>query len=358
MSADSDTPVSVEGSEKLPAYGVGRATGIRRAATQTLWVARRGSPLFGAQRFPRPLLLGVVLIAVVITILNGRFLTYGNFTNMALSASLVGIAALAQTIVLIGGGFDLSIGAMAAVAGFIAAELLSAGLPTAVAIGATVGCAGCLGLLNGIITTVVGINPIIATLATSSIFYGGILIYTHGLAVIYPPEKLSFANDTVFGVSFSFIVYAALLLVCGFVLHFTSFGWHLYNLGANRVAARASGIRVTAVGVSSYVASGVLAGCAGVLLIVQLGTAIANAGDSWLLTSIAAPIIGGVSVTGGAGTLFGGFLGIALLTQIDNGLVLTGFSSYSRGTALGVAILAAMLAQTEIRSLIRNLKRR
>lgn len=302
---------------------------------------------FGPQRFPKVVLIGVVLIGVIITLLNPRFITFGNVSNMGQTAALIGIVAVSQTIVLVSGGLDLSLGAMAAACGLMLAVFLNAGITAPAAVTLAIACGVVLGAINGFIVGVIRLDSIIATLGTASVFYGGVLLYTRGVPLTYPRESLDLLTSKPFGFIVSFWVYLGVMLLAGLALHLTVWGWRVYTVGANPMAARGRGINVTRIRVSSYMVSGLFAGVAGVLLAVELGSAQPQGGRGWLLISVAAPIIGGVSVGGGIGTVFGCFLGIVLLTEISTGLILAGMTSYSRELALGIAILIAMATQSD-----------
>jgi len=343
----------------LPTRAARRHPVLAAVAARLSRVRRARDLAFGPQRFPKVVFLGVILLGFVITMLNERFLTYGNVANMGQTAALVGIAAVAQTIVLIGGGFDLSIGAVAAFCGLAVAEFLNAGIPATGAVPLALACGTALGLINGVLVAVVRLNTIIATLGTSSAYYGLVLLYTKGIPIVYPKEELSVFAAKPFGMAATFWCYVGIMMLAGIALHLTVWGWRLFAVGASPAAAQSRGINVTGVRVSSFMVSGLLAGGAGVLLAVELGSAQPAAGRSWLLISIAGPVIGGVSVIGGSGTIFGSFLGIALVTEIGNGLVLAGMTSYSREFALGAAILLAMGIQSErLKEGVQTLQRR
>jgi ribose/xylose/arabinose/galactoside ABC-type transport system permease subunit len=333
---------------------------LSAVAATTLGRARRARQLaFGPQRFPKVIFVGVIVTGIVITFLNARFLTYGNFANMGQTAALVGIAAVAQTIVLIGRGFDLSIGAIGAFSGLAVAELLNGGVPPALAVAIAVVCGAALGLVNGFLVAVVKLNTIIATLGTSSVYYGLVLLHTEGVPEVFPSEGLSLFVSKPLDIAATFWCFVIVMLLAGFALHFTVWGWRLFAVGSSPEAAQSRGINVTGIRVSSFVASGLLAGFAGVLAAAEFGSAQPAAGRSWLLISIAGPVLGGVSVVGGSGTIFGCFLGIALVTEIGNGLVLAGMTSYSREFALGIAIVLAMAIQSDpLKEAVAGLRRR
>jgi len=142
-------------------------------------------------------------------------------------------------------------------------------------------------------------------------------------------------------------------------LHMTVWGVRTYLLGANVEAARTSGVPTTQTVMLTYVISGLLAAVGGILLTVELGSGQPSGGQAWLLSTLAGPIIGGVAVTGGAGTLFGAFLGMVLISEINSALVFAGYTSFARELALGIAILVAMTTQADtIRSLLRTARQR
>ena len=322
--------------------------------------------LFGAQRSPKIILIAIVLIGVVTALVQPRFATWLNLTNILRATSPVGIAAAGQTIVLIGGGFDLSIGSIAGLTGLILAVFLANGTPVWAAILLVLLIGVGLGLVNGIIVGVIGINPIIGTLGTGSVFFGAAVLATKGVPEIYPREELDFLATKHFGVHPSVFVYMGVLLIMGVLLHMTIWGARTYLLGASESAARTSGVPTTQTLMLTYITSGVLASIGGILLTVELGSGQPSGGQTWLLPTIAGPIIGGVAVTGGAGTISGAFLGMVLIAEINSALVFAGYTSFARELALGVAILLAMIVQADsIRSIAsksahnaRNLLRR
>ena len=331
------------------------ATGDRRQGGCTEY----RNLLFGAQRFPKIILVAVITVGVITVIIEPRFATWLNITNILRAAAPVGVAAVGQTIVLIGGNFDLSIGSIAGLTGLITAVLLHHGLGAAEAIVLVLLIGVGLGLVNAVIVGIVRINPIIGTLGTGSVFYGAAVLATKGVPQVYPRDGLLFLVTKRLGIHPSVFVYIGVLVLFGVFLHLTVWGVRTYLLGASVEAARTSGVPTTQTVMLTYVISGLLAAVGGILLTVELGSGQPSGGQTWLLSTLAGPIIGGVSVTGGAGTLFGAFLGMVLISEINSSLVFAGYTSFARELALGIAILLAMIVQADsIRSLLRTARRR
>ena len=311
--------------------------------------------IFGAQRYPKIILVAVIAVGVITVIIESRFATWLNITNILRSAAPVGVAAVGQTIVLIGGNFDLSIGSIAGLTGLITAVLLHHGLgvPETILLVLLIGVG--LGLVNSLVVGIIRINPIIGTLGTGSVFYGAAVLATKGVPQVYPRDDLTFLVTKRLGIHPSVFVYIGVLLLFGVFLHLTVWGVRTYLLGANVEAARTSGVPTTQTVMLTYVISGLLAAVGGILLTVELGSGQPSGGQTWLLSTLAGPIIGGVAVTGGAGTLFGAFLGMVLISEINSSLVFAGYTSFARELALGIAILLAMIVQADsIRSLLRT----
>ena len=315
--------------------------------------------LFGAQRYPKIILAAVIAVGVITVIIDTRFASWLNVTNILRAAAPVGVAAVGQTIVLIGGNFDLSIGSTAGLTGLITAVLLHNGLgaPETIVLVLLIGMG--LGLVNAVVVGIIRINPIIGTLGTGSVFYGAAVLATKGVPQVYPREGLTFLVTKRLGIHPSVFVYIGALVLFGVFLHLTVWGVRTYLLGANVEAARTSGVPTRQTVMLTYAISGLLAAVGGILLTVELGSGQPSGGQTWLLSTLAGPIIGGVAVTGGAGTLFGAFLGMVLISEINSALVFAGYTSFARELALGIAILLAMIVQADsIRSLLRTAGRR
>jgi len=217
-------------------------------------------------------LLTLLLLCAVTALLTDRFLSPFNLTNILVQSSIMAVIAMGMTFVIVGGGFDLSVGSTVALAGCVAAMLLPAG---GVALGVVGGiAAGALvGLLNGVVIAVLGVNPFITTLGTMVLVRGVVFLITGGAPIGdegLPPVFLAFGSERLFGVHYLVWVPAILLAILTYVMHATPYGRRVYATGGGREAAYLSGVPVTRVIASTYIWCGALAGLAGVMLAARL----------------------------------------------------------------------------------------
>jgi ribose transport system permease protein len=284
-----------------------------------------------------------VALFIVLSAASEPFLTTTNLLNIADQWSPVGIVAVAGTVVFIAGGFDISVGAIYALAGVIAAMLTPhIGPAGGILVGMLLGVF--CGFVNGLVTTAGRINPFIATLASATIIGGIATLATGGKLIIV--ENPSFANlgsGELLGVKYSIWIFAGFALVCGFLLSRTTFGRAAYAAGGNQEAARLSGVRVNIVKAITFTLSGFAAGVAGVLVASRVSTGQADTGGFDLaFTAISAIVIGGTSIQGGAGAVWRTLLGIFLLAMIYNGFNLLGIDTRYQEIVTGAIILGAV----------------
>jgi ribose transport system permease protein len=290
-------------------------------------------------------LIGVVVIGAIATYTApcGCFLTSDNLLTTAQEFSYIAIAALGGAMVIMTRGIDLSVGANMAFTGLIAATLLSRfhmHPVVAVAIGLALGLGA--GLLNGLLITVVGMQPFIATLGTMSVFRGIALVYSQGFT-LYPPASFTALGQGHLGpIPNPFVILVGLTVVLSVFLSSTALGRHVYAIGGNEDAARLLGIEVERVKVFVYALAGLLGAVGGILLMSFLGSANPGAATGYELDVIAAAVIGGVSLFGGEGTLFGTVLGAALIQEIQNVLLLERVPGYWTTLVVGLVILGAI----------------
>jgi ABC-type sugar transport system ATPase subunit/ribose/xylose/arabinose/galactoside ABC-type transport system permease subunit len=284
------------------------------------------------------------------------FATVDNFGDVLRDLSILGIIAIGETFVIIGGGIDLSVGSVLLLAGIISDDLVRMlGVHAAIAIPLALG-AGCIaGAINGFLITRLRISAFIVTLASLYMFRGiGLSLYRTDVqnmqaAVISDDNFLILGQDDVFGVPVSFIIFAALLALGIFVLRRTRFGLHLYALGGSELAARLTRIRVARVQVSTYIIGGFCSALAGIILTSRLQTGAPEAGLGEEFDVIAAVIIGGASLFGGRGTLIGTLVGAAFITVLAKGQTLIGipsnYQSFTRGIVILIAVVLDALSQ-------------
>jgi ribose transport system permease protein len=293
--------------------------------------------------FLRSLTLAGLLLAMwlALALSTRTFLTPLNFANLARQASLWSIIALGQTFVLITGGIDLSVGAVIGFTGVIVALLMHAGLPIPLAVlltllaGAGIGCFHAFGILR------LGLPPFIMTLATLTSLRGVGYIMTNGAPLSgFPDAFTNFSVESFLGIPLLFWAVIAVAAPAAVLLHRTRYGRYLYATGSNREATRLSGVNVGATICLAYIICSTLAALAGVLTASRIGVAIAGTGEGWELQSIAASVIGGVSLFGAVGTSYGPLLGAILISTINNGANLLNVNSFWQQVITGALIIA------------------
>lgn len=270
------------------------------------------------------------------------FLSQANILNVLDQSAAVGLMACGGTLVIIAGGFDLSVGAVFAISGVVAAEAATVMEPElAFLCGIGVGLG--IGILNGILTTVGRINPLVGTLASSIIIRGLALVITSGfLVIVVDPDFTKLGQGKFGSVYYSIVIWALFAGLCAFILAYTSAGRYIYAAGGNPEAARLSGIRVGLVRTAAYAVSGLSAGIAGVLVTSRVATGQADAGNGIELAVIAAIVIGGTSIMGGEGAIWRTVLGVLLLAMIGNGFNLLGVNPIYQQILQGAIILTAV----------------
>lgn len=290
----------------------------------------------------REVLLTFVLLAVFIGVGTRipRFVSRGSITNLLFDASTVGIVAVGLTIVIIGGGIDISIGsvlvASAIMAGLVAQEEVSPWI--AVAVGVAGGAA--LGAVNAVLITKLKIPPIVATLATLSIFRGVLTELTKSKLIGGLPSSFTvIGQGRLGGVPYPVWIMLGLFVLGGLGMRFSGFGRVVYAIGSNEAAARLSGIMVTRYQALTYVISGSLAGLAGVVFVARNGTVLPTSGRGLELLVIAAVVVGGTNIFGGEGSIAGTALAAVLLQAITAAMVVLGISTAWQGAVIGATIL-------------------
>lgn len=291
-------------------------------------------------------LITLVVLCVVTALMTDRFLSPFNLTNILVQSSIMAVIAMGMTFVIVGGGFDLSVGSTAALSGCVAAMLMPAGgLAVGVLGGVAAGAA--VGLANGFVIAMLGVNPFITTLGTMVLVRGVVFIITGGAPIGdegLPPAFIAFGSQRLFGVHYLVWVPAVLLAVLSFIMRSTPYGRRVYATGGGREAAFLSGVPVRRVIASTYVWCGALAGLAGVMLAARLQSGQPTAGEFYELTAIAAVVLGGASLHGGEGTPGKSVIGVFIMVVLGNALNLLNVDSYWQRVAVGLVIIAAAAA--------------
>ncbi len=291
---------------------------------------------------------GIVMILLVMSTFlsfsSEQFMTQDNLLSVFRQFSFIGIMAIGQVMVIITGGIDLSVGSIFAFAGVTSAfamTKLGMSVPVGICIGLFSGLL--FGLLNGLFITRLYLPPFIATLGTLSIARGLSYALTSGFPLPNLPASFKFIGQGYIGIiPFPVVLLLVLGVIFTFFLNNTIVGRRIYATGSNEEAARVSGVNTKRIKMFVYSFSGILAGFAGMATAARLGVAQSTAGTGYELDAIAAVIIGGASVTGGVGTVFGTIIGAAIMGVLKNGLILLSVSAYWQQTVIGVVIILAV----------------
>ena len=317
-------------------------------------------------RYPYLSPLIVLVVAMIIfTLLNERFILPQNLSLMTQQTVIVGTLAIAQTLIILTAGIDLSIGAIMVLGQMVMANLaVSAGasnvLPIAgqspvVAIFIGIVIAMLAGAVNGFLIVKLSLPPFIVTLGTLSIFTALTLILFKARTIQGPeiPELLKIMGETFpigpFQVMYGVIVMLLMYAIFAYILRSTAWGTHIYAVGDDPVAAELSGINTKRVLFSVYVVSGLIIGIAAWITIGRVGSASPNVAPGINLDTITAVVIGGTSLFGGRGTMIGTLLGALIVTVVENGLALAGLDQAYRVLAIGVLVIAAVALDQWIR---------
>jgi len=287
---------------------------------------------------------------IVLSLASDVFLSTRNLVNILDQWSDLGIIACGGTLVIIAGGFDLSVGSIYALAGVVAAIVtVHTGSPAAGWL-AGAGAGALWGVVNGITVTVGRVNPFITTLATSIIILGFALALTQGRLISVPTPGFSeLGQGKWFGIPISIFVFGAFAVAATYVLTRTVLGRYIYAAGGNPEAARLSGVPVGFVKTATYVVSGLSAGIAGSLVASRVSTGEADTGTQVPLLAIAAIVLGGTSIFGGSGAVWRTVLGLLMFAMIGNGFDLLGISGVYQQMFQGGIILVAVLFDVWVR---------
>ncbi|MGO4448793.1 ABC transporter permease [Phyllobacterium sp. TAF24] len=319
------------------------ATGMALKQQNLLRVLRQ-SPIF----YP---LLGLLAVSIIMVFASDSFLSVANITNIMRQVSIIAIIAAGMTFVILTGGIDLSVGAVMALAGTIAAGLMVAGLNASLALLAGIGIGIGIGVFNGGLVAFAGMPSIIVTLATMGIARGFGLMYSGGYPISGLPSWIKFfGGGTVLGVQMPILIMLVVYVLAWVLLERTPFGRHVYAIGGNETATRLSGVRVSRTKLFVYVLSGFTASIAAIVLTSRLMSGQPNAGTGFELDAIAAVVLGGTSIAGGRGSVIGTLIGALLLGVLNNGLNMMGVDPYVQNVIKGGIILLAIYIGRERRS--------
>jgi ribose transport system permease protein len=300
-----------------------------------------------------------VLLFAVFSVFATNFFTLSNITSMAKVSSYTFIVAVGLTFLFIAAEIDLSIGANLSFAGIMMAICIvnyniNPWLAAAVAIAAS----SLVGAVNGFIVTVFGVQSFIVTLGMLSVLGGGALVITDGVPITYPPNLessvFSCTNGSFDGIPAPVLWAGGVLVVGVFLLRFTKFGYHVYAVGGNTIAAREMGVRVRQTKFLCFVLTGALCGFVAVLQSAWLQEADPSEGEAFTLQTIAAIIVGGVALYGGAGSIYGTLMGTIITGMLGSGLILMGLNANWPELAEGIIIIVVVTMSIGLRRIRRR----
>lgn len=299
-----------------------------------------------------------VLVFVLFSLLDERFFSIDNFSNIVESSAFVGLLAVGMTIVLLTGGIDLSVGATMYITAAVIGTLLQQGVPMLPAIGAGVVAGTAWGFLNAFLIAKVGLVPFVATLATLTAGRGVGLLLTESRQFILPPE-MAYAATDVFGIGLPVVVLAIVVIAAVVFLRYTAMGRQTYAMGNDLEAAKKAGLNVIRLTGSVYVISGFCAALAGVIAMSQQGSVSAGIGEGVEFRAIAAAVLGGTSLFGGVGSVFPGtVIGVLLVQMIATGLVYLQVDLYLQEMVSAAVIFFAVFIDAQRIRLLGRLERR
>jgi ribose transport system permease protein len=298
----------------------------------------------GSRAF-RPVLLVDVVLFVWLALSQSGFLTLANMQNIMASVSVLWVVSMAMTFVLISGGFDLSVGAIAGLCGVFLAKILAAGVPGVPALILTVVFGGIIGaLLNGVFIGVFRLSVFVVTLASMTALSGVVLVWSKAQSIyVMDPITSQIAVNSYLGLQAPIWIMIAIFAVFLYTQNRTYFGRDLYATGGSYQAARLAGIRTTLTIVLVYGISGAAAGLGGAIAVGRVGAATPQVDSTVALQAIAAVLLGGTSLIGGSGSITGTVFGVLFIGILQNGLNMAGVESSWQYIVTGVVLLLAVL---------------
>lgn len=289
-------------------------------------------------------LVAVLVLGALLSLASPFFLTPGNLSNVLVQASVIALLAGGQTFVILTAGVDLAVGALTALAGALAGHLMiKLGVDPTLALAAALLVGGAVGLFNGYLVAYVGIPSFIVTLGGLTLWRGLAFESTGGFDNAGLPEPLPFIGyGQVLGVPMPTLIMILVYLGMAWTLSSTRLGRYVYAIGSNEAGARQVGIDVRAYKLAVYVVSGLACGLAAIVLMARMDSSSGKMAQNFELDAIAAVILGGTSLFGGRGSIWGSLLGAILITMIRNGMNLLEISQFKQMMVIGAVVIVAV----------------
>lgn len=292
-------------------------------------------------------LIALILLVIGISIISPEFRTIGNFMSLVRQSSINGFIAFGMTCVILTGGIDLSVGSVLALSTALCASFIKGGMPVGLAMLLALLIGTIFGVISGVLVTKGRLQPFIATLITMTVYRGLTMIFMDGKPISGLGDSflLKFVGKGLFfGIPVPVILFIIVFIVFMFVLEKTTFGRRIYATGSNSVAAKLAGVNINKTKLIAYAISGCMAAMSGLILLSRLASAQPTLGDGYELDAIAAVALGGTSMNGGRGRIWGTFVGVLIIAVLNNGLNILGVSSYYQSVVKGIVILIAVLS--------------
>lgn len=292
-------------------------------------------------------LIALALLVMVISIVSPEFRTVKNFLSLLRQSSINGLIAFGMTCVILTDAIDLSVGSVLALSTALCAGMITAGVPAGLAMILALAIGTFLGAVSGILVTKGRLQPFIATLITMTVYRGVTMIFTGAKPISNLGD--SFVLKLVGRGNFYRIPIPVILLLLVFaafylLLNKTTFGRAVYATGSNWKCAKLAGVNIHRTKIAVYAISGFMASLSGLILLSRLGSAQPTLGEGYELDAIAAVALGGTSMSGGRGKIYGTFIGVLIIAVLNNGLNILGVSSYYQDVIKGLVILVAVLS--------------
>ena len=285
----------------------------------------------------------IIVVFILFTAINPNYLTWTNFVNLLVAASLVGIVAVGHTYLIIAGQNDLSPGSLCAFCGVAVALFLQWGLPIPVAILLTLGCGVLCGLFNAWMVNCIKLEAFIATLVTQTMVRGFAQLICDGRPVAISNQSfIKIGTARFLSIPVSVWITIIAFIVFGFILARTRFGRSIYAIGGSSEAARLAGLNPRRIVTISFIIIGVLTALGGVVFAARMNAGQPSANVNLEFDAITAVILGGVSFAGGVGSMFGTVLGVLLIQAFGTGLIMVNVPSFWQSVAKGALLLAAL----------------
>lgn len=286
----------------------------------------------------------LALFLVVMFFLSNRFFTFRNITNIGRQVSLNAILSVGMTMVIISGGIDLSVGGIVALSACLCASSVRATGNVALALAVALLIGAATGTCNGVLTAKTGIAPFIITLSTGTICVGATMAYTNaGPIPLNDPAFKTIGQGMVQGIPIPIIIMLVVFVIAAYVMRRTKFGRYVYAIGGNENAARVAGVRVALVKATVYIVSGLLAAFTAVIYTSRLSSGVPSLGVGFEMQAITAAVIGGASLAGGQGSIWGTLIGAMIIGILNNALNLLNINTYYQSIATGAVVLLAVL---------------